>query len=295
MLIKIHQMKTILLPVDFSDHSIYTYKYAIKIAGTTTTTKLYFQHSFNDQLAIPDASINTGFDNETFLNMQLVEEFRKQAINNMKKLKNEVEKYLKQNELTNFIIETDVMGGDPGWEITNLCKQLIPEVIVMGTRGNGNNDIFEGSMAKKIMNKAITPVIAVPKEYEDQTEQRIMYACNNHNKDYAKIKLLAKLFENIPTNISVVHFHFEGNKDKNMELIVGLKEVFEIENNKNISFSFVDTTNKTDALQSFVSDNDINSIAFIAHKSNFFKSLFKETITKHDFFKLELPLIALHE
>ncbi len=288
-------MKTILLPVDFSDHSISTYKYAIKFAGDKLKTRLYFLHSYNDQLSMPDPGLNTGFDNETFLNMELIEEFKKQADNNMSKLKLEVQNYLTNSNLSNFNIETEVIGGDASWEITSLCKEIIPEVIIMGTQGDGKNSIFEGSMAKKIMNKAITPVIAVPIAKKDSDELRIMYASNNSNKDFTKIQLLKKLFENIKTKIYVVHFHFEGSKDKNLRLIKDLEEAFSEEEHKNIHFSLVDTNNVDDSLARFVSNNDINSISFIAHKSNFFKSLFKDTITKHDFFKLGLPMIALHE
>ncbi len=288
-------MKTILIPVDFSDHSVSTYKYAIRIAGTSAKTRLYFQHSYNDLIIVPDSGLNSGFDNETYINMQLVEEFRKQAETNMKKLKEEVENYLTQNNLSNFKIETAFTGGEPSWEITNLCKEIIPQFIVMGTQGNGKNEIFEGSMAKKIMNKAITPVIAVPIGEFFHDELRIMYASNNHERDYSKIQLLIKMFENIPTKIFVVHFHFEGSGDKNLQLITELKEAFATVENKHLNFSIIDTADKENALESFVDENDINSIAFIAHKSNFFKSLFKETISKHDFFKLGLPMIALHE
>ncbi len=288
-------MKTILIPVDFSDHSVSTYKFAIKIAGHEAKTRLYFQHSFNDQIVIPDPSINSGFDNETYLNMQLVEEFRNQAEKQMKVLKDEVIDFLKQNHLSNFKVETLVTGGDPSWEITNLCDEVNPEFIVMGTQGNGKSEIFEGSMAKRIMNKAIIPVIAVPIGDHNYSELNIMYASNNHEKDYSKIQLLTKVFENIPTRIHVAHFHFEGSHDKNLQLIEDLKGSFDFNDKLNISFAMVDTEDKSDALETFTKDNNINSIAFIAHKSNFFHSLFKETITKHDFFKLGLPMIALHE
>ena len=288
-------MKTILIPVDFSDHSVSTYKFAIEIAGTRNQIKLYFHHSFNDQMIIPDPSINSGFDNDTYLNMQLVEEFRKQAEKSMENLKLEVEDYLKQNQLTNFTIETSVTGGDPSWETRNLCDEIIPEFIVMGTQGNGKSEIFEGSMAKKIMNKATTPVIAVPIGETIHSQLNIMYASNSYEKDYAKIQLLKKMFENIPTKIFVVHFHFEGSRDKNLQLINELEEAFALDDKQSISFSLVDTSNKDNAIETFTKEHNINSIAFIAHRSNFFSSLFKDTITKHDFFKLGLPMIALHE
>jgi len=289
-------MKTILIPVDFSDHASPSYKYAIRLAGTVANTRLFLLHSFNDQLLMPDPNMDGGFDNDTFMNMQLVDEFRKQAENNMKQLKTEVEKYLADNSLANFKVETLVEGGDPGWEITSVRKEIEAELIVMGTQGTGKKGILEGSMAKKIMNKAMTPVIAVPAGTYDHESLKIMYASNNSEKDFAKIMLLVKLFENITSEIFVVHFQFDDSSTKGIKQIAELKAAFENEiTNEKIHFSLVDTNDKENALETFVEDNKINAVAFIAHKSNIFKSLFKPKITKHDFFKMGLPLIALHE
>ncbi len=289
-------MQTILIPVDFSDHSVATYKFAIKVIGTSTETKLHFLHSYNDQLLIPDSGLNSGFDNDVYMNMQLIEEFKQLAENNMAKLKKEVEDHLRAEKLENIKIETSVTGGDPGWEITDASNDIHPDFIVMGTQGIGKKGILEGSMAKKIMNKANVPVIAVPAGNYEHNDLRIMYASNNHEKDFVKIKLLFKLFENLPFKIFTVHFHLGGNSHDEGNHINDLKEAFTTERiNKQIQFSMVDTNNKENALEAFIAHNDINAIAFISHKSNIFKSLFKHTITKKDFFKLELPMIALHE
>ena len=221
-------MKTILLPVDFSDNSVSTYKYAINLAGTNTPTLLHFHHSYNDQIAAPDPGISSGFDNESFLNMQLIEEFRKQSLSNMNKLISTVKSYLAENNITNFSIESSVDGGDPDWEILSISKEIKPEIIIMGTQGAGKKEIFEGSVAKKIMNKAKVPVIAIPigSHYLDR-EINIMYPCNNREKDFMKINLLFTIFRNIPIKIHVVHFHLEGGTDKNLESVSELQNAFE--------------------------------------------------------------------
>jgi len=290
-------MKTILIPVDFSDHSVSTFKYAISIAGTEKLTKLHFHHSYNDQIAAPDPGLSSGFDNDSFLNVQLIEEFRKQAEHNMKSLTNNVTKYLEEHQISNMEVESSISGGDADWEILNCCREVNPDFIVMGTQGTGKKEIFEGSVAKNIMNKADVPVIAVPIGNHDSFEElKIMYACNNHNKDFQKINLLLKLFKNIPHKIFVTHFHFGGSKDKNINLINDLEEAFKsYDSSINVKFSFVDASDKDDTMELFAKENNINTIAFISHKTNIFKYLFSDGITKHDFYKLGLPMIALHE
>ncbi len=49
-------------------------------------------------------------------------------------------------------METLVEGGDPGWEIASVCKDIEATLIVMGTQGTGKKGILEGSMAKKSVN-----------------------------------------------------------------------------------------------------------------------------------------------
>ena len=289
-------MKTILIPVDFSEHTTSTFKFAIRMAGATTVTQLTLLHSYNDQLLIPDSGLNTGFDNDAYTNIQLIEEFKQLAENNMVQLKAEVNGFLTENKLDNIKVSTIVTGGDPGWEITSVCNDINPDFIVMGTQGAGKKGILEGSMAKKIMNKAKIPVIAVPTGMFNTDEFKIMYASNNSEKDAGKIQLLQKLFENTSAIIFAVHFNFEGSSTDDVEQINKLKEVFSNESiNKQVHFSLVDTDNKDNALETFVEKNKINAIAFISHKSNIFKWLFKSKISKHDFFKLGLPMVALHE
>ncbi len=289
-------MKTILIPVDFSDHASPTYKFAIKIAGSKNSTQLVLLHSYNDQIMIPDSGMNTGFDNDTYMNMQLIEEFKQLAENNMNNLKTEVEKYLADNKLDNYTIKTMVEGGDPSWEITSICDDIKPNLIVMGTQGAGKKGILEGSMAKKIMTKAIIPVIAVPASTNNPNEFKIMYSVNNSDKDFSKIKILFKLFENVPVKIFAVHFQLDNKNTENIEHVEGLKHLLadEMSDNK-INFSLINTDDKTDAMEAFVEYNSINSVAFIAHKSNIFSSLFKHKLSKKDFFNLGLPMIALHE
>jgi nucleotide-binding universal stress UspA family protein len=289
-------MKTILIPVDFSDHSTTTYKYAIKIAGNVVPTKLVLHHTYNEQIAIPDPDLDSSFNSSVTLNMRLIEEFKKTSENEMDSLVKEVNQYLIDNNHSNFSVDYNISGGIPSMDITDICEKIKPEFIVMGTQGVGKKEIFEGSTAKKIMNRANIPVIAVPMEDIDNNNLRIMYASNNNKLDYSKIHLLLKLFESVPTEIFIVHFNFEGNRDYDTRVITELKEALVREDvTQNLKFFIVDSSDKENALERFAFDNSINSIAFIAHKSNIFKSLFTDKISKHDFFKLGLPMIALHE
>lgn len=290
-------MKTILLPVDFSEHTSPAYKFAVNLLGNETPVKLLFVHSYNDQILVTDTGIGGTFENDAFMNVQLIEEFKQQAEQNMKMLKSEVENFLEGNNFTNFTVSTLVGGGDPEDEVEEVCNEVKPDFLVMGTQGQGKKGFLAGSMAKKIMNKIDIPVIAVPSAVKIKREFRIMYASDNNDRDFAKLQLLLKLFENINTKVMVVHFHYQGDtKNLGVTHIEELKEAFAMERlQKKINFSLIDTNDYEEAIDAFVSQYKINAVAFIAHKKNFFSSLFSKKINKNDFFKLGLPMVALHE
>ncbi len=290
-------MKTFFIPIDFSEHSFVILKYALLIAGKEKAINCHIHNSYNDQIATPDPGISGGFDNESFLNIELIDELRNQSLRNMNEFISKSKKYLKDNGYGNITIEHSVEGGDPEWEILSVCREFKPDLIVMGTHGRGRKEFFEGSVAKKIMNSAKVPVIAVPENINElMTHFNIMYPANNKEKDFSKINLLFTIFKNIPFKIHVVHFCFEGDKDNNISHIEDLKAAFEKEIKANIlNIKFIDAKSKDEILRSYVSENEINAIAFIAHKSNIFKSLFSHNISKNDFFELGLPMIALHE
>ncbi|MDP2723361.1 MAG: universal stress protein [Bacteroidales bacterium] len=289
-------MKTILIPVDFSENSIVTCKYAIKIAGITNPTTLHFLHIYPDQLMIPDSSFPSGIDSDAFMNVQFIEELRQQSERNMADLVKDVNAYLEEKKVTTITLSHTITGGDPEWEIRNLVDDLKPDIIVMGTHGTGKKGFLEGSMAESIMDHASVPVISVPANIQNCQIRNILYASNGSENDYAKIKLLLTLFKETQVNISVLHLVLESKKDQGAAFMADLKEAFLLEKlSDQVRFYLVDADDKYEALETFVKHQQIDIIAFISHKSNIFKALFSQKLSKKDFFKLELPMLAMHE
>ena len=64
---------------------------------------------------------------------------------------------------------------------------------------------------------------------------------------------------------------------------------------KKLNFNVVTGENKEDVLRNFINQQGIDMIAFISHKTNLFSELFSRKLHKKDFFKQELPMLAIHE
>ncbi len=288
-------MKTILIPLDFSEGSLTTCKYAILMAGSEKT-QLFLFHIYPDQLMIPDSSFPVGIDSDSFLNIEFIDELRKQANENMLAFSEELKNHLAKENLDNIEIDHLVTGGDAEWEIKEICNNIEPEFIVMGTRGEGKKGFLEGSMAERLMIKANVPVIAVPYTVEKPGLKNIMYATNFNESDFKRIQLIIEIFEHLDSRIHIVHFEFKKKIIEDRQMMDALKNSLRIEYpEQKISFHLFDADSKEDALRRFTEEKDIEMIAFIAHKTNIFQNLFSSEIHKRDFFKLELPMLALHE
>jgi hypothetical protein len=166
----------------------------------------------------------------------------------------------------------------------------------MGTRGEGKKAFLEGSMADKIMSSGEVPVIAVPESVHEAKLKNIMYATNFSDRDYEYLKMLAKVLRDPDICFHVVHFELKGKPAHDIRMMEALQHAAQRDiPERETKFHLMDSDKKSESLQSFVDDNQIDLIAFIAHKTNVFKNLFSSQIHKKDFFKLELPMLALHE
>jgi nucleotide-binding universal stress UspA family protein len=288
-------MKRILIPTDFSDNSKKVCEYAVNMIGTEPAEIELF-HILPDSIMMPDSSFPAGIDTDAFLNSEYLDELRRQSQINMAKLKAETLDYIVRKGIGKIKINTNISSGDAEWEIRDACEKFSPEIIVMGTRGSGNKGFLEGSMAEKIMSKVNIPVIAVPENSGNALPKNILYATNFCERDYMKIMLLFTIFKNLDITIFVTHFAF-GNDDKTKSTALNnLENSFkEKSSNNKINFNLIDTNDKSVSIRAFCEEYNIDMISFISHKSNIFKNLFSNKIHKKDFFKLNMPMLAMHD
>ncbi len=288
-------MKTILIPVDFSDGSLHSCKYAMKLAENQKVTFHLF-HIYNDQVMVPDSGMPEAMDTDVFFNSDIVLALKKQAEQQLAEMEQQVKDLIKVSG-QDISVTTSLQGGDPRWEITETCRELEPDLVVMGTRGMGKKGFLEGSMAAKIMAKVLIPVLAVPENYSGFRLINIMYPTHFNKLDIYILQKLFNLLGHLDFKIHVCHFHLEKKNQEAGILMEELEKAFGKEQQDGkIRFTLVKATDKTEALKTFAADNKIDLIAFLPEKGYFIKHLFSSHwLLKKDFFKLELPMLAMHE
>jgi nucleotide-binding universal stress UspA family protein len=143
------QLKTILVPCDFSEHSEQAFRWALGMAEDWGA-KLVLLHAvpLASQVSYPDA-------------MLLVDIPRLEA-----ELKADAEKQLREfaaKKATSAVpVEVRAILGDPVWEICQIAEQEHADLIVMGSHGRtGLAHVVLGSVAERVIRHAPCPVLVV--------------------------------------------------------------------------------------------------------------------------------------
>ena len=186
-------MKKILVPVDFSEHTEISCKYALEIAKKFNSEIRLF-YSYFDQIVVTDSSFPTSVDTGTMLNEQLIHDIEVIAKNDIRELQTKVSNQIHKEHLREVKVTYTIVPGEAEFEIQQICDEYKPDLIIMGSSGKGNKDLFSGSVSRKIMNRANVPVLAIPPIPEYQEIKNVMYSTEFNVVDIEKINELFRIF-----------------------------------------------------------------------------------------------------
>jgi nucleotide-binding universal stress UspA family protein len=141
------RIQTILVPVDFSAFSGHAFRWALGIA-TEQQAKVILVHAVHSlsHFAFPENICVTDFPT---MEQELINEAKKRLTSFVTK------------ETTGTIsVETQVVVGEPVWEICRAATRAHVDLIVMGSHGRtGLSHVLLGSVAERVVRHAPCPVL----------------------------------------------------------------------------------------------------------------------------------------
>ena len=286
-------MKKILLPIDFSENTWSVCKYATLLAKDEITEIRLF-HSYFDQVIVTDSSFPTGVDTDTMINEQLLRDIKERAKNDILELQKKLIDYLKEIGKKDIKVVYSVEGGEAEYEILDACEEYKPDIIVMGTSGNGDKGFLEGSVSKRIMNNTNIPVFAIPNLKTFPHIGNVLYTSDINSDDIKTLESTLALLK--PFNIKIFYLHILiGSRMSEAEKeLKPIKEHFkELEREGVLDFYIKEKTDIQDDIEEFIQKNDISLITFIPHKRNIFKRIFTHSVTKKDLLETNIPLLSI--
>lgn len=154
-------MNTILVPVDFSEHSEHAMEVAAQLARKTDAEILAVH-----MLPIADAVL-TKDDSQNFLQAKFYMELARKRFSD----------FLNRPYLEGIKVTETVKNHKVFHEIGNLAQEEGADLIVMGSHGtSGISEIFVGSNTEKVVRTSTVPVLVIKKRRKEFNLEKAVFA-----------------------------------------------------------------------------------------------------------------------
>lgn len=273
-------MKTVLVPIDFSDASENALNYAAEFAKANHA-KIILLHVY-------DYSIMTV---EPQVLMPSTRELLDGHLEHLENIRARVRKQYGEQLAIECYCEA-------GWVIDTMnafAEDHRVDLIILGMQGGGYvSEKIVGSTATSLMRKAVCPVIGIAKQVKFKSVKRIVLASDNQEADYNEmLRPLRALIRSFDAHLYVLHVR-EPQESGDQEDVIdpGLERALD-----GISYTFHSLfhVDVSEGINQFISNHAIDLVVMIPRKHSFFHSLLHEANTKKIAFHANIPLLTLPE
>jgi nucleotide-binding universal stress UspA family protein len=276
-------MKKILFPTDFSEVANNAFIHALHFAKVVNA-ELVLLHTF--ELPIVDNQFTPDNYYMIFDSMQLAQ---------FDMFKNEIPKLrelAKEHHLEHIKLSHKLMDGDLIYTIKKAVNEEKIDFIVMGTSGaTGWESFFIGSNTGAVVTAVDVPVLSVPLEAQFTKIETIGFTTRFREKDKAALRQAIKIAKKTHSVVKCLYVK-TGKSDISEETVSQWKTEFE---NEPVQFSVINSDLVKETILDFVSHKNIDILAMITHKRNFFSELFNPSLTQKFSNISTVPILAMHE
>lgn len=273
-------MKTILVPVDFSETANKALTIAKDIAKKTNAS-LHLANFYSIPVAdysYPDISMPG----------EIMEQIRIAALKGMELLTNGLKEEGIQAEST-------VKMGLATDGIIDIAEELNVDLIVMGTTGaSGILNKLIGSNASSVMQRTEKPIILVPKEFTFNGIAHIAYTDSLHEDDTPVLKQLFDFASVVGAGqVCIVNINTTGHYEPvDAKLYDSINNAFGTEK---IKWDFIDADNIKEGLDSYIDNHQIDLVAMSTHKKTLMERIFSKSNTRMMALYSKVPVLVFHK
>lgn len=192
----------ILVPVDFSPHSLNATAAAFALASTLKAD-VSLLHSYIDPYVSGDMQLTTSltFDGKDKDGPRVAsrETIRQNALWDMSSFATHLRSMMRLGTLVPAKFTTQVVEGVPEDSITEQAKALHPALVVMGTRGAGRKKAeLIGSVTAEVLDQCRATVLAIPETVHDDARQLFSHILLFASLDQGDILAIDTLYRMSP-------------------------------------------------------------------------------------------------
>jgi nucleotide-binding universal stress UspA family protein len=277
-------MKKLLVPLDFSETSENAFVYALEMAKLFKA-ELLLLHTFD--LPIVDSQA---------MPMNYATLYETIELTNFDHFKEEMPKLhaiAASRKAEHIALSHILMDGELGYTIKKVVKQENIDFVVMGTKGaTGWVDSFIGTNTASVISDVSVPVLSVPVGAKFEKIETIAFTTRFRHKDIEALIKVLMLAKKMHAKVKCLYVK-TTTSDVSSETITRWKSHFEEEDH--LQFFIIPSDEVKTTIEDFLVDQDIDILAMLTYKRNFFVELFTSSTTQKLSQHLQTPILALHE
>lgn len=277
-------MKKILVPLDFSETSDNAFVYALEVAKVLKA-ELLLLHTFelpvieSQMMPINYATI---YDSIQLTNFDHFKE-------KLPQLRAIAEKHHLEHIAMNHIL----MDGDLLASIKKVIEQESVDMVIMGTNGaEGWFDSFIGTNTGSVISNVSVPVLSVPVGAAFEKIENIAFTTRFRKKDIEALVKLLLFAKKMKAKVKCLYVKTKDS-DVTSETIKRWQSHFEDE--QDLQFHIIPNDNVNETIEDFLVSQEIDILAMLTYKRNFFVELFTTTTTQRLSYHVQTPILAFHE
>jgi nucleotide-binding universal stress UspA family protein len=181
--------------------------------------------------------------------------------------------------------------------IIDFIEKKKPDIVIMGTQGaSGIKEMFMGSNAAKVIEKAKCPVIVIPEKTKFKAIKKITYATDYKQSDMNALKKIVEIGELFGAKITLLHVY---NDELTFETEELLMDKFKAKIEKKMTydkfiFKLIFGINFIKILEEYIKIDNPDLIATSTKYRNLFDKIFMSSSTKKIACHTKIPLMAFH-
>lgn len=265
---KLRFMKTVIIPVDFSETALNAARYAAEMLSGKSDASiiLYNLYHHDDEFELAGAYLDS--------------------------LKNEL--LAKGDKEIECVREK---GNDLVDSLERLAYQKSATLIVMGITGKSPvKQTLIGSNTLKIAMKDVCPVLIVPAQAIYNGVKNVALASDFKDvEDITPVTYLKAVLDFFKPNLHIVNVNSEIHVALNEELREERAWLAEQFAEYNPEFYFITTFDFEETIEQFVQDKNIDILINVPRNHSFYETVFKHSATKKLAFHSSIPVLAAHE
>lgn len=288
-------VQRILVPIDFSDYSVNACKYAVGLAEKLNA-EIRLMHVYYNPVVNSMPLTDTYYYQ---VNMdEIIREIEIRAKTNMDEFYKDLKEKIEKDNIEGVKLDYTLVRGIASEEIISVSEEFKPDVIIIGTRGQGEreNDLI-GSVTARIIEDTKVPVLVIPEDslYEGISTINILYATDFDDSDYKALKKLMYIMAPFDFRLYCLHIGIQDTSDWDKAKMNGLKEkLFAQYPDYEIECSVIEEKDFLKGVQEFIREKNIDIISLVTHKRNLISKLLNPSVARKILFHTNIPFLVFH-